>query len=167
MFYLKVTILGLCIYRVLLENVNLSKISERVVRSLAQSSTLDYSQAAAVIAGLTRELALIQGPPGTGNTRNCLPGEYNYVYFVSKKSENQALLCSQPISSAPNILLWLSTQSMLMYQEKHFWEFSLSSCWSRTSVKINVTDLPWGQSCVYVTQIMHWTNSWKAYWTLG
>jgi hypothetical protein len=45
---------------------------------LRNESTLDPSQAEAVVDSLTRELSLIQGPPGTGKVRRL-----NMIYFAS------------------------------------------------------------------------------------
>ncbi|KKY28941.1 putative nf-x1 finger and helicase domain [Diplodia seriata] len=49
-------------------NIQLSPQTEFDATELAQSSSLDYAQARAVVDSLTQSFALIQGPPGTGKS---------------------------------------------------------------------------------------------------
>ncbi|OMP88721.1 NFX1-type zinc finger-containing protein 1 [Diplodia seriata] len=49
-------------------NIQLSPQREFDATELAQSSSLDYAQARAVVDSLTQSFALIQGPPGTGKS---------------------------------------------------------------------------------------------------
>jgi hypothetical protein len=55
-----------------LQQVQISEPSKFPLGTLVSSSSLDMAQAQAMKAMLTQELAVVQGPPGTGGNFNLL-----------------------------------------------------------------------------------------------
>ena len=62
-----------------LSSVDLLQPDQFPVAELVQASFMDSSQVDALRAILTRELAVVQGPPGTGELQPCTHGNYSHA----------------------------------------------------------------------------------------
>jgi hypothetical protein len=104
---LALDILTCCLPTYRLQNVNLAHVKDNMeVRdALVATSTLDNAQAWALLTGLSQELAVVQGPPGTGEQRHkqeCEAGEVTKL--VPHSLSTQYLWCSQGESACTSVV---------------------------------------------------------------
>ena len=78
--------------------------------SLRKSIKLDFCQARSLIAGLTQQIAIVQGPPGN-TTKPCIPAMTNISQELGKASLEHSL--RRPFIHLPTLRYWFCpTQTM-------------------------------------------------------
>lgn len=128
-----------CRWRSALARADVANQPEAVLQALLASSTLDNAQARALVAMLSREVAVVQGPPGTGACVAACSGApscNSNLKGVAPPCVNLRVDCMIPCAARPDACLAPPAQA------KRTWACSLCArCWPTPAAQVSAIPL--------------------------